>query len=252
MGWRDAIRTAGELGFDGVELVLKKEEDVDFLLTDSGRNEVLEWCDTFGCAVSSLSAAAFRPYSFPRRKRPMDDSIRFVSRCLEAAAGLNAAGVLFPHFDRQKIDIDADEEAIFIEGFTKCVPSAERTNVRVAVETTFSTSQLLRIIDNIDSPLVGVYFDVANAMIYGHDPQDMLIRLDRRVSMVHAKEKDGDLLGEGVVDWFAWSSAIAQVGYDGWVILETAPTAQPRDAAVHNLTFLREIFGLGLVVQAIQ
>ena len=42
--WKDALVMAGEIGFDGVELTVNSEEEIDRLLTPSGRDEVLAWC----------------------------------------------------------------------------------------------------------------------------------------------------------------------------------------------------------------
>ena len=39
--WKDALETAGEIGFDGVELTVNEVAEVDRLLTDAGRDEVL-------------------------------------------------------------------------------------------------------------------------------------------------------------------------------------------------------------------
>ena len=41
--WKEALEVAGRLGFDGVELVVKEEAELDRLLTDAGRDEVLGW-----------------------------------------------------------------------------------------------------------------------------------------------------------------------------------------------------------------
>jgi sugar phosphate isomerase/epimerase len=239
MEWKDALMAAGEIGYDGVELVVPSEEDIARLLTTSGRDEVLSWCEEANCAVSSLSVAPFRKYSFALPDADMDNSVQFVSGCLRACAALNAAGVLLPHFDRENIDVSPAEEAAFIEGFRRCAPVAEELKVYATLETTFSVEQLQRIVDAVGSPYVGVYQDLANALHYGHDPVDMLTRLGKRISMIHIKDKGGDLLGEGEVDWDGCVAAIKDIGYDGWLVLETKATSDPRKAAAENLKFTR-------------
>lgn len=242
--WKDALVMAGEVGFDGVELTVNSEEEITRLLTPSGRDEVLAWCEEAKCAVSSLSVGVFGKYSFALPDVDMDKSVQFVSNCLRACAGLNGAGVLFPYFDRVNIDISAEEEAAFIEGLSRCAPVAQMLKIYTALETTFSVEQLQRIVDAVNSPYVGVYTDVANALHYGHDPVDMLTRLGKRTSMIHIKDKGGDLLGEGEVDWDGCVAAIKKMEYDGWLVLETRATDNPRKAAKENLKFIKDAIGL--------
>ena len=240
MEWRDALMVAGEIGYDGVELVVPSDEDIASFLTSSGRDEILAWCKEANCAVSSLSVAPFRKYSFALPDADMDRSVQFVEDCLRAGAALNATGVLLPHFDRENIDISAAEEAAFIEGFKRCAPVAEELKIYATLETSFSVEQLQRIVDAVNSPYVGVYQDVANALHYGHEPVDMLTRLGGRILMIHIKDKGGDLLGEGEVNWDECVAAIKEIGYDGWLVLETKPTSHPRRAAAENLKFIRD------------
>jgi len=240
MEWKDALMAAGEIGYDGVELVVPSEEDIARLLAPSGHDEVLSWCEEANCVVSSLSVAPFRKYSFALPDADMDRSVQFVEDCLRAGAALNATGVLLPHFDRENIDVSATEEAAFIEGFKRCAPVAEELTIYATLETSFSVEQLQRIVDAVDSPYVGVYQDVANALHYGHEPVDMLTRLDKRISMIHIKDKGGELLGEGEVNWDKCVTAIKDIGYDGWLVLETQPTHHPRGAATENLKFIRD------------
>lgn len=242
MEWKDALMAAGEIGYDGVELVVPSEEALAELLTPSGRDEVLLWCEEANCVVSSLSVAPFRKNSFALPDADMGKSVKFVLDCLHACAALNAVGVLLPHFDRENIDVSEAEEEAFIEGFKRCASVAEELKVYATLETSFSVEQLQRIVDAVNSPYVGIYQDVANALHYGHDPVDMITRLGKRISIIHIKDKGGDFLGEGEVDWDKCVAAVKEMGYDGWLVLETKATSDPRRAAAVNLEFTRKAF----------
>ena len=58
---------------------------------------------------------------------------------------------------------------------------------------------------------------------------------------MHIKEREADLLGEGIVPITACLSALRDLGYDDWLVLETAPTADPEAAASHNLRYLQRL-----------
>jgi sugar phosphate isomerase/epimerase len=60
---------------------------------------------------------------------------------------------------------------------------------------------------------------------------------------VHIKDREADLLGEGTVDIPACVETLAEVGYDGWLILETPATEEPLAAGEYNLEYLRKVVG---------
>ena len=92
----------------------------------------------------------------------------------------------------------------------------------------------------------GVYFDVGNAHTQGFDPAADLRALGGLVSQIHTKEPDQiPLMGTGPLDWDAIFAAIAAIGYDGWLVLETATGDDARASAVYNREFLEKPSGYG-------
>jgi sugar phosphate isomerase/epimerase len=121
---------------------------------------------------------------------------------------------------------------------------AEETGVAVAIETTFSAAQLERITSAVGSPKVGVYQDLANAVIYKQDPAATIRALGNAIVMVHVKDTrgtDNAPLGAGVVDWADCRAALREIGYpdDGWYVLETPPGDDPVADAATYLDFTR-------------
>jgi len=242
LGWAEALTAAAELGFDGVELVAMPLH-VRRWLTPEGRDEALAWSEAAGCAIASLGVAPWRRYSFALPEVDMGVGVRAVCDCVRAAHGLGAGAVLLPIFDVARGDVDVAAEARLIEGFRRCAPLAEELDVAIALETTFSIEQLERIVDRVGSGRFGVYEDVGNSLRFGRDPAEAIRRLGRRIAMMHVKEEGADALGAGRIDWPACVAAMRDVGYEGWLVLETRPTEDPRRAAADNLAFLRELTG---------
>jgi sugar phosphate isomerase/epimerase len=90
---------------------------------------------------------------------------------------------------------------------------------------------LLRAIQDIDSPVIGVNFDPANLLMYGKaNPVDALDIVGAYINGVHAK--DGEYptdtielglekpLGQGRVDFPALIKKLVAVGYDGALTIE--------------------------------
>ncbi len=239
VGWEEGIQIAADLGFDGVELVVRDEQEISRLEESKGAREVLSWCEEAGCRISSLSIAPYRKHSFAGPEYDLEKSVEFISSCLRAGANVKAYALLLPHFERESADLDGIREGRYIEGFTRCAPLAERDGVVLALETSFSSQQMVRIIDGISSAHVGVYHDLANAIHYGHHPIEMTRALGKRIAMVHIKEFGAELLGEGALDWPRCLGELFSTGYDGWLVFETSRTDDPASAAARNLEFLR-------------
>jgi sugar phosphate isomerase/epimerase len=116
---------------------------------------------------------------------------------------------------------------------------------------------LLRAIEDIGSPSVGVNFDPANLLMYGKaNPVDALDIIGRYVRGVHAK--DGDYpqnprnlgpekpLGEGRVNFPALVQKLRDIGYDGPLTIEREISGdkQKEDIKKAN-SILQKLIGQG-------
>jgi sugar phosphate isomerase/epimerase len=240
-----ALGVAGRLGYDGLEVVTRDPQQLRGWLEEEGpggARAVRELAAGAGCAVSSFSLAIFRAVNFAQGDETLRrQGVALLSDALRACANVGGAAVLVPYFDRQRLDIDAAEEARFVDGLRACAPVAEATGVLIALETSFSAAQLRRIVGAAGSPRVGVYQDLANAVNFGQDPAATLRTLGPAVVMVHVKDADAGgrnaPLGEGVVDWGACREAVREIGYQGWFVLETPAGDDPLESGARHHAF---------------
>lgn len=243
----EALHTAGRLGYDGLEVVTRDADQLRGWLTEAGPHGAAALRDEAqraGTAISSFSLAIYRPVNFAQGdEAKRQEGVQLVSTALRACGKVGGAAVLLPHFDRERLDVSTEEEHRFVEGLRQVAPVAEQTGVAIAIETSFSAAQLVRIVDAVGSAKVGVYQDLANAIIYGQDPVQTLRTLGRRVVMLHVKdtaEGGGNCpLGEGRVDWPACRAAVSEIGYDGWFVLETPAGDDPVAGAERYLDFTK-------------
>lgn len=244
MDWEDALRAAGEIGFDGVEIVLREEDRLNWLLSEAGRKEMGSWVQESGAQACSISFAMFREYKGAQdnpevRNRVVD----LVNKAVRACKGMGGAGVLLPFFDRENIDISQEEADVLVEDLKRCAPLAEDLSIKVALETSFSSGLLKDICDGVGSEMVGVYQDLANALSYGHDSVQILVDLPEHTKLIHLKDTQRSDLGEGDVDFPACRDAIAKIGYEGWLTFETPAGDDPVASGKKNLAFAKEMFG---------
>jgi sugar phosphate isomerase/epimerase len=246
----EALDTAGRLGYDGLEVVTRDPEQLRGWLSEDGPTgaaALRQHAARVGTAVSSFSLAIYRPVNFAQEdEAKRREGVKLVSDTLRACKNVGGAAVLLPHFDRERLDVSSEEERRFVDGLRQVAPVAEETGVAVAIETSFSAAQLIRIVDAVGSSKVGVYQDLANAVIYGQDPAATLRALGKRIVMLHVKDTGPEggncALGEGRVDWKACRAAVRDIGYDtpdAWFVLETPAGDDPVKDSARYLEFTR-------------
>jgi hexulose-6-phosphate isomerase len=124
-----------------------------------------------------------------------------------------------------------------IEGIKRCTDAAEKAKCHIAIENVwnmFITNPVdaARFVDEINHPYVGWHFDIGNCVNYGW-PEHWVRILNKRIRNLHIKEysrqkrdKEGPYagfkveLGEGDDDWPAIMTALDEIGYAGYGILE--------------------------------
>ena len=137
-----------------------------------------------------------------------------------------------------------------IEGIRKVLPLASRLGVRVLIENVWNgfcyihdgpadqtAEELARYIDAIDSPWVGVYFDIGNHQKYGR-PAEWIRTLGRRIVKLDVKDwgKAGGFckIGDGDVDWTAVREALREIRFTGWATAEVGGGDRHRMAEIRK------------------
>lgn len=110
----------------------------------------------------------------------------------------------------------------------KVLPVASWYGIRILIENVWNgfcetPEQLRDYIDEINSPWVGVYFDIGNVRKFGPS-EDWIRALGQRIVKCDVKDwgkKNGFCkLGEGDVNWPEVRKSLAEIGFTGWVTRE--------------------------------
>jgi sugar phosphate isomerase/epimerase len=139
---------------------------------------------------------------------------------------------------------------IFYDELMPCVEVAEKLNVGLLIEPEPELliekfGEYLDFVARIDSPVVGLNFDVGHAYCVSEDPQDWVARMAPHTKHYHLEDIASTRIhkhlipGHGAIDFDATLQAIAQTGYDGWLTVELYPYIDnPDDAAREAYAFL--------------
>lgn len=244
----ELIRTAAELGFEGVQLDLRADYADDPLLTVSGRQALKSVLSETGLAVSSVCLGVLNQWGF----KMADPEVRtrttdLILRAMELAAAVDAKALLIPFFGNSDLVGDALGQKRAAAGLAELAPQAERLGLALAIESFLNAADVSALCRAVGSPAAKVYYDVSNTTYMGYDPAAELVALAPLIAEIHFKDGKGDhsnaMLGQGDVNYPAVVASIRKIGYDGWIVLESAAPHDPIADARTNLEFAKRVLG---------
>lgn len=239
----EKFQRAADLDFDGIELIPKQGPGLHGMMVfeEEGRDELLGLCDEYSLAISSLSLGVYREANcLTTDQAEWRRGKEMLLTAIEAATDLECAGILLPHFGPMEPKLDDPRLEPDLRGIREAVEEAGNPDLVMCVECTVDLPTMQGVVEIADHPQIGIYYDMGNLKNTGHDPGTMIRALGTRgIKMVHAKEAGAELLGEGEVDLQDVADALREIGYDGWIAFETAPTDDPMAAIRHNFAVLR-------------
>jgi sugar phosphate isomerase/epimerase len=250
----ECIARIADLGYEGLELLADAPHAWPVDLSADKKRAIRECIMRHGLAISNvngfmMNALADRrnPYWHPSWIESDRDyrAIRreHTKRVLHLAKELEApsmqtepGGPLEPDQSRRAAT------DIFYDEIMPCVELAEELEVYLLIEPepgllieTFE--QYLEFADRLDSPWVGLNFDIGHAYCVGQDPQYWIARMREHTKHYHIEDiadtrKHAHLIpGRGAIDFPAVFSEIAKTGYNGWITVELYPYINNPDAA---------------------
>jgi sugar phosphate isomerase/epimerase len=131
---------------------------------------------------------------------------------------------------------------LFVEMIKPVAAHAEKERVLLLVEPEpglliETADQFLEFMQHIDSPAVGLNFDVGHAYCVGDDPATTIPRVANYIRHFHLEDIAATRVhqhlipGEGAIDFAATLRAIRAVDYKGWITIELYPYAENPDEA---------------------
>ncbi len=239
-GQLSALELAKDIGLDGVQVSFSKPGGQFDLRKAEVRSQYEQAAKKHGVEIASLAMGVLN--SIPYSSDP--NAERWVEECVETMPKIGQKIVLLAFFGRGDIKGKPKLQKEVIRRLKSVAPKAERAGVVIGLETWLSADEHLRILDAVGSSAVQVYYDTANMEKQGYDIYKEIRQLGRkRICEFHCKE-NGFLLGEGRVDFKKVRNAMDDIGYNGWLVIESAvgKGKSVRDSYMHNQKYLRSIF----------
>lgn len=223
-------------GFDGVELFLSPDEPANIPVVERMLNATGLQRTT--CSVLPREANLISPQAEVRAR-----GVEFLKKCVERTAELGAQLICGPLYAGLGVMTGArrtlEEWKWAAEGLGQVASHARDLGVTLCVEplnrfeTYFLNTQgdAARLVKDIGAPNVRIHFDTFHANIEEQNPAASLRSIAKVLGHVHISENDRGIPGTGHNDWRGVLSVLRQIGYDGWLTIESFAQPEPDLAA---------------------
>ncbi len=235
-----ALDTAKRIGLDGVQVSFGAAGIEYDLRKPEVRQQYEQKCKALNLEIASLGLGELnsKPYASDA------DAEQWVIDCVDVMVKMKQRIALLAFFGNGNIKNKPEAQAEVIRRLKQVAPKAEKAGVILGVESWLSADEHLRILDAVASPAVQVYYDVANMEKMGYDIYQEIRQLGReRICQIHAKENES-LLGKGKVDFLKVKSALEDIEWTDWLVIEAAtePGKSMEECYRLNQQYLRSVF----------
>lgn len=267
----DTIAKIASLGYTGIEILADVPHAWPAGLLPERKESIRRSLEKHKLTISNMNAFMMNAVADPRQPYwypgwtdtdPHYRAIRreHTMRALHLARELGAPHITTEpggHLSANQNRNDAS--ATFYDELMPCVEIAEKLGVGLLIEPEPELlierfGEYLEFVSQIDSPAVGLNFDVGHAYCVSEDPQDWVARMSPHTRHYHFEDIAATRVhkhlipGHGAIDFESTLKAIAATGYNGWLTVELYPYIDnPDDAAREAHSFLTQaITRLGL------
>ena len=259
MSIREAIELCARIGYDGLELNIEEEGELNWQTSVSKAKEFAEFSAAKGLELPSISTALHWRYPITSTEPKLKAKGMAVARKqIEVARAVGADTILLVV---GLVTEDNPYNAVWeraLAAMQELAQFAAELQVHIGVENVgnrflLSPLEMRAFIDAVDSPWVGAYLDVGNVVFLRLGWPEQWIRiLGSRILKVHVKDHlmagqarvGVPLLTGDTINWAEVVKALQEVGYDSYLTAEISPYRfYPTKLAYDTLVSLDVLLG---------
>ena len=246
----EALKRIAALGFGGVEIMCDRPHLYPPDFDAAALADLKAALDGHRLRVTNLNSFTlfavgdtYLPSWIEHEAERRAIRIQHTLACLEVARALGARNISVPPGGPLEKTMTRKEAfRHFFDGLEQVLPRAEALSIRVLVEPEPDllmerTSEFKPFIREVQSPMIGLNFDIGHFFCAGEDPAEALEEMFEWVGHMHVEDiaatrKHRHLIaGLGAIDFDAVFKTMSRLGYDGDISLELYPYADSPDAA---------------------
>lgn len=229
-----AFQLAKDIGADGVEVdmgSLGERATFDSPITTNAvlRQQFLEKARELNVEISSLAMSGFYAQSFAERATYS----RMTLDCIDTMKAMNVKIAFLPLGVKSDLLKHPELRAQVVERLKIVGAQAKQAGVIIGVESELDAEEQIKLLDEIGSPAIKIYYNLANAIQHQRNYVKELLRLGRdRVCQIHCTDQDGFWLqNDPQVNAQNIKSALDEMRWVGWLVIERSRDTND----VHNV-----------------
>lgn len=243
-----ALPLAKEIGADGLEVDmggLGNRPTFDNKLADPEiRKQYLDKAKELNLEICSLAMTGFYAQSFAKR----DGIEKTIGDCIDTMQQMDIKTAFLPMGVQGDLVKNPELRSLIIERLKLIAPMAEKAGIVIGIETALSAAEEVKLLDEVGSKAIRIYFNFSNALEAGRDLHEELKILGKnRICQIHCTDKDGVWLQNNTrIDMKKVKATLDKMGWKGWLVIERSRDAsKPQDVRGNfgaNTAFMKSIF----------
>jgi sugar phosphate isomerase/epimerase len=243
-----ALPLAKEIGADGVEVDMgslgQRETFENALANPATRQQFLDTAGELGLEICSLAMSAFYAQSFAERPTVP----RMLQDCIDTMQAMGVKVAFLPLGVRGDLVQRPQLRPAIVERLRAIGPIAEKAGVTIGIETALDAAGEVKLLDDIGSPAVRIYFNFASPLQSGRDLDAELRTLGAdRICQIHCTDQDGVWLENNTrLNMRQAKQTLDELGWRGWLVMERSRDARDSGNVRRNFganaKYLKSIF----------
>lgn len=243
-----AFQLTKDIGADGVEVDLgglgNRPTFDNKLLTDSIRRQFLDKAKELQLEIPSLAMTGYYAQSFCERPA----FIQSVQDCINTMQLMQVKIAFLPLGVQCDLLKRPDLRDSVISRLKVAGAMASAAGVVIGIETPLSAAEQLKLLKDVGSPAIKIYFNFADALNAGRDLHKELTTLGaKNICQIHCTNKDGVWLqNDPAIDMKKVKKTLDKMKWKGWLVIERSRDArEPTNVKKNfsaNTAYMKSIF----------
>lgn len=252
--WEERLRQAQKAGFGFVEMSVD-DTDPRIARLDWNKNErsaVRQAVDATGVPIRSLSLSTHRRFPLGSKDAATrKQGLEILYKAIDLALDLNLRLILLSGAEDYYQERDSESKKLFLEAIGKGFERASGAGLMLALENwdiqIDSLTKVMEYVTYFNSPWFQAYADIGNLVYAGVDVLEEIEIAKGHIGALHVKDTlPGQLRyvepGKGKVPFVEAFAKIAEIGYQGPVVLElwTEQFPDALDQVIHGFNYIKQ------------
>jgi sugar phosphate isomerase/epimerase len=222
-----AFQLTKDIGADGLEVDMGSlssfETFASQLTNPVVRQQFLDKARELDLEICSIAMSGFYAQSFAERETVP----RMVQDCIDTMVAMDVKVAFLPLGVRSDLLKRPELREKVVARLKEVAPLAEKAGVILGLESELPAEEQIKLLNEVGSPAIKIYYNFANALQHGRDLIHELRLLGKdRICQIHCTNEDGFLLQDDPkVNMPKIKQALDEMGWSGWLVIERSRKA---------------------------